>query len=128
MKSLIVVGGSKSLIDAGDSKKSLIVEDERTLLITFGDRKSLETCEDYQNFDNFCGDVRILHDFLEKNEDNSDNLYWGIRTWEAPTGEKRTRKFRYAGKQLCGENVHYSGSAGDRIFSGFSGSTGDLEA
>ena len=37
---------------------------ERTLLIAVGDRKSLATCGDDQNFDNFCGDVRILHDFL----------------------------------------------------------------
>ena len=69
----------------------MIAEDEKSLLTTVGDRKSLATCGDYQNFDNFCGDVRILHDFLGKNEDNSDDLYWGIKTWEASTGEIRTR-------------------------------------
>ena len=36
MKSLIVVGESKSLTSAGDSKKSLIVEDKKTLLTAWG--------------------------------------------------------------------------------------------
>ena len=49
---MTAAGENKSLTAAGDSK-SLIAEGEKYLLTAWG----------WKIFDNFCGDVRILHDF-----------------------------------------------------------------
>ena len=45
--------------------------------------------------------MRILHDFLG-NKENPDNLYWGIKTWEASTGEMRPRIFDLLGNNSVG--------------------------
>ena len=58
---------------------------------TVGDIKSLVTC----------GDVRILHNFPGDKE-NSDDLYWGIETWEASTGEMRPTIFDLLGNNSMG--------------------------
>ena len=36
------------------------------------------------------------------NKENSDDLYWGIKTWEASTGEMRTRIFVLLGNKSVG--------------------------
>ena len=36
------------------------------------------------------------------NKENSDDLYWGIKTWEASTGEMRTRIFVLLGNNSVG--------------------------
>ena len=71
--------------------KSLTAAGENKSLTVVGDRKSLVTC----------GDVRILHDFLG-NKENPDDLYWGIKTWEASTREMRSRIFDLLGDNSVG--------------------------
>ena len=43
------------------------------------------------------------------NKENSENLYWGIKTWEALNGETGTRIFVLLGNKLCGESVYSDG-------------------
>ena len=90
----------------------MIAEDEKSLLTIVGDRKSLATCRDYQNFDKLCGDVRILHDFPGEIRKKSDDLYWGIKSWEASNGETGTRIFVLSGNNSAGRVFILPGKSG----------------
>ena len=72
MKSLIAIGESKSLTKAGDSKKN------------FEDEKSLLTAD------------------CLGNKENSENLHWGVKTWETSAGEMRLRIFNLLGNNSVG--------------------------
>ena len=65
-----------------------------------------------KSFDNFCGDVRILHDFPGRNKEKSDDLYWGIKTWEASNGETGTRIFVLLGNNSVGRVFILLGKSG----------------
>ena len=86
MNSLTAAGGSKSLTAVGDSK-SLIVENEKSLYHYWGlkilgnlwglTRILTTSARNWESFMTFLG-----------NKESSDDLYWGIKTWEASNLEK----------------------------------------
>ena len=43
------------------------------------------------------------------NKENSDDLYWGIKTWETSTGEMRLRTFNLLGNDPLGEKTYLAG-------------------
>ena len=45
--------------------------------------------------------------------ENSDDLYWGVQNLVDLCWRGETENLQSDGKYLCGENVHWSGSAGD---------------
>ena len=62
------------------------------------------------------------------NKENFGNLYWEVKTWETSAGEMRLRIFNLLGNNSVGRMFTILAPLGIGFFSGFSGSTGDLEA
>ena len=120
MNSLTAVGESKSLTEAGDSEKSSIVEDEKSLL----------TARGWKIFDcwGISGPLLGIENpwwlvggfnktsLTSAGNENSDDLYWGIKTWETSAGEVRLRIFNLLGNISVGRMFTVLVPLGNRIF------------
>ena len=78
-----------------------------------------------KTFENFCGDVRILHDFPGKNKEKSDDLYWGIKTWEVSNGETVIRIFVLLGNNFVGRGLTLPGKLGAWVVRQSTGEVGE---
>ena len=58
------------------------------------------------------------------NKENSENLYWGVKTWETSVGEMRLRIFNLLGNNSVGRMLTLLGKSGVWIVCQ---STGDSE-